>query len=83
MSESRIILPAVTSLEIGSCGDVNLQVLHTAFPGVTHLEMGDTTLVELSEGESREIFPHLQKVKLDYVEGLSILLGAVRPSGKW
>ena len=80
---SCIILPAVSCLRIDECGEVNLRLLCAAFPGVTDLELWDSSLVEGSAGGSGNLFPRLHKVKLYEVRGLSVLLGAVLSSGKW
>ena len=77
---SCIILPAVSRLEIVDCGQVNLRLLGAAFPGVTDLEMSQSSLVEGSAGGSGDLFPRLQKVKLDAVRGLSILRSVALPS---
>ena len=55
------------------CGEVNLRLLGAAFPGVTDLEVNDSSLVEGSAGGSGDFFPRLQRVKLGNVGGLSIL----------
>ena len=70
---SCIILPAVSCLRISHCGEVNLRLVGAAFPGVTDLEMNDSSLVEGSAGGSGDLFPRLHKVKLVGVRGLSIL----------
>ena len=70
---SFIILPAVCWLHIQLCGEVNLRLLGAAFPGVTDLEMWNSSLVEGSAGGSGDLFPRLHKVKLVGVRGLSIL----------
>ena len=80
---SCIILPAASCLEISGCREVNLGQLGAAFPGVTDLNMYHISLVEGSAGGSGDLFPHLQKVKLVAVRGLSAPLGAVLSSGKW
>ena len=73
----------MSCLDINHCGDVNLRLLGAAFPGVTDLEMNYSSLVEGSAGGIGDLFPHLQKVMLEDVEGLSSPLGAVLSSGKW
>ena len=80
---SWIILPAVSRLSITLCGEVNLRLLGAAFPGVTDLVMNYSSLVEGSAGGSGDLFPHLQKVELEAVSGLSAPLSAVLSSGKW
>ena len=73
----------MSRLEIVDCGEVNLRLLEAAFPGVTDLEINDSSLVEGSAGGSGDLLPHLQKVELVAVRGLSVPLGAVLSSGKW
>ena len=67
-------------LLIWQCGEVNLQLLGAAFPGVTYLEMNDSSLVEGSVGGTGDLFPRLHKVKLVDVRGLSILRSVALPS---